>query len=203
MKYLKISSLLVLSLLLLAPAAQAEVTCTLGTNLQEIRMESEAEKVEGLKVTCTWIANDIGALTAPTGSGDAATALEGPKFNLELDFNGAVAENPLDEDMMPTLWLIDVTPDTSDPPNVDGIDAVDSKGNRIPAPMGEVSGGSVLWTDVIFPATWAVGDGTATARGSGSFTIADLYVNASSVDNDRLKGDDRRDRRGNRHRGRV
>ena len=37
MKYLKISSLLVLSLLLFAPAAQAAVDCNIGSSLQEIR----------------------------------------------------------------------------------------------------------------------------------------------------------------------
>ena len=183
MKYLKISSLLVLSLLLFAPSAQAEVSCIIGTNLQELRMESGAEKVDGLKVTCTWTAaDDFGDVTAPAGTGDAATEADGPKFNLELDFNGMVAEDPEDEDMMPTLWLIDVTPDTADPPNVAGIDNVDDKGNRTPAPMGEVSGRSVLWTDVVVPTTW-----DTTGANNGSFTIGDLYVDASSVNNDRLK----------------
>ena len=181
MKYMKFCSLLVLSLLLFAPSAQAEVECTIGTNLQEIRMESGAEKVDGLTVTCTWAANDFGAVTAPTDVAAGDTAATGPMFNLELDFNGMVAENPLDEDMMPTLWLLDL-----DTANTD-ISTTDAAGNRNPAPMGEVSGSSVLWADVVFPASddW---DGTsASATGGESFTIGDLYVDASSVDNDRLK----------------
>ena len=178
MKFLKISSLLVLSLLLFAPqAAQAEVECTIGTNLQEIRMESEAEEVKDLTVTCTWAAGDFGAVTAPT-DGTPDTAATGPQFNLELDFNGMVAASPMDEDQMPTLWISDLAT-----PNTD-ISTTDAMGNRNPPPAGEVSGSSVLWPDVVFPATW---DGTnASPDGGSSFTIAMLYVNAYSVNDDRL-----------------
>ena len=45
MKYLKISSLLVLSLLLFVPAALADVECELRPNSQRIRMESENEEL--------------------------------------------------------------------------------------------------------------------------------------------------------------
>jgi hypothetical protein len=181
MKYLKISSLLVLSLLLFAPAAQAVMECNLNTNLQEIRMESEAEEVKDLTVTCTWGSGDFTDTEAPSGE-TAATG--GTTFNLELDFNGMVAEHPIDEDMMPTLWIMDVAADDNEE-----IDAANDAGNRIPAPMGEVSGSSVLWTNVMFPATWDNTSGASTdAVANRRFTIADLYVDASSVNNDRLKG---------------
>ena len=179
MKFLKISSFAVLSLLLLAPSAQAAVECTIGTNLQEIRMESGAEEVEGLKVTCEWENDDTFARTSAATEADAVGESAGIKFNLELDFNGMVAENPLDEDMMPTLWLSDGDEVAADANLAPGQDRM---GNRDPAPMGEVSGSSILWPDVFFPVSWDV-----TGAGDGSFTIADLYIDASSVDNDRLK----------------
>ena len=177
MKYLKISSLLVLSLMLLAPSAQAAVECTIGTNLQEIRMESEAEEVKDLTVTCTWAAGDFGTVAPPTDA-TPDTAATGPQFNLELDFNGMVAASPMDEDQMPTLWLSDL-----DTANAD-VSTTDADGNRNPAPTGEVSGSSVLWPDVVFPATW---DGTGPSdTGGESFSIAMLYINAYSVNDDRL-----------------
>ena len=52
MKYLKISSLLVLSLLLFAPAAMADVECELRPSSQRIRMESQHEKLAVLTVRC-------------------------------------------------------------------------------------------------------------------------------------------------------
>ena len=48
MKYLKISSLLVLSLLLFAPASQAAVVCTIWRlNLHDLRAESDADEMLG------------------------------------------------------------------------------------------------------------------------------------------------------------
>ena len=55
MKYLKISSLLVLSLLLFAPAALADVTCEIRPNSQRIRMESQNEELGALTIRCTWM----------------------------------------------------------------------------------------------------------------------------------------------------
>jgi hypothetical protein len=182
MKYLKISSLLVLSLLLFAPAAQAVMECNLNTNLQEIRMESEAEEVKDLTVTCTWGSGDFTDTEAPSGE-TAATG--GTTFNLELDFNGMVAEDTMDDEQMPTLWLRDTEGGATNADDNAALDHVDDDGFRSPAPMGEVSGGSVLWTDVTFPAEWDALDGAST--GTNSFTIANLFVDATSVDNDRLK----------------
>ena len=193
MKYLKICSFAVLALLLFAPQAQSAVTCTIGTNLQEIRMESGAEEVEDLKVTCTWTtASDIATITAPANGDPNAdpptpdTSATGPKFDLELDFNGMVAKDPANAKQMPTLLLKDLTGnDLTANNNATGaskITTVDKDGNRSPASTSEVSGRSILWTDVVFPATWAVG----TANASGSFTIDNLHLDASSVNNDRL-----------------
>ena len=59
MKFLKISSLLVLSLLLFAPAALADVECELRPNSQRIRVESENEMLGAIRVRCTWEEDDI------------------------------------------------------------------------------------------------------------------------------------------------
>ena len=181
MKFLKISSFAV-ALLLLASPAMAEVECSIGTNLQEIRMESEAEEVKELTVTCTWASGDFATDTTAPVEGTPETAVSGPKFNFEVDFNGMVAEDTMDDEQMPTLWLRDTAEDAGG--NAD-LDQVDDDGFRYPAPMGEVSGGSVLWTDVTFPAEWE--SLTAASSGTNSFTIANLFIDATSVDNDRLK----------------
>ena len=52
MKYLKISSLLVLSLLLFAPAAWAQVECTLQPGVDRLRAESEVEVLSTVEVEC-------------------------------------------------------------------------------------------------------------------------------------------------------
>ncbi|MDE0432366.1 MAG: hypothetical protein OXH92_00015 [Bryobacterales bacterium] len=198
MKYLKICSFAV-ALLLLAPSAQAAVECKLATSLQELRMESGAEKVDNLEVTCTWDTGDFvrasipadGSTASPAVADSAAGATAGTKFNLELDFNGMVAEDPEDEDQMPTLWLADLDANTIPTAAANAaltdatkISTVDKDGNRSPAPAGETSGSSVLWTDLPFPHTW---DGGAANATGASFKIGDLYIDASSVNNDRLK----------------
>ena len=52
MKYLKISSLLVLSLLLFVPQALADVECEVDFSNQRLRMESQHEMVDDIEVTC-------------------------------------------------------------------------------------------------------------------------------------------------------
>ena len=53
MKYLKISSLIVLSLLLFVPSALAQVECEVAAQFnQRIRMESEMEMLDALTVRC-------------------------------------------------------------------------------------------------------------------------------------------------------
>ena len=205
MKFLKISSLLVLSLLLFAPAAQSAVTCTLGTSLEEIRMESSMEGLEDLTVTCAWTAtavdNTAVRVTGPAAGNPAAspplapagakvpTGSTGGKFNLELDLNGMLSE---DAAAAPNLMLMDLnattTPSLADN-NAAGdgvkIPGISAKGYRTVA--GEVSGRSVLWADVVFPATWNVPAAGSEAAGSGSFKISGITVDASSVDDDRLE----------------
>ena len=192
MKYLKISSLLVLSLLLLAPSAQAAVNCTLSTSLDEIRMESNMEMLEDLTITCTWDANDIGTITGPTAGSFgppvvAGAAATGAKFNLELDLNGMLSEDAA----APKLKLLDLSDSTS--PTLtennaasDGIKntTVDKEGYRSVA--GEVSGSgrSVIWPDVVFPATWAVGSNNTAGS---TITLTGVAVNASSVNDDRVE----------------
>ena len=48
--------------------------------------------------------------------------------------------------------------------------------------MGDISGGTVFWEGIEFPDNW-----TGNANGSESFTIAGIYVDATSVDDDRLE----------------
>lgn len=191
MKYLKICSFAV-ALLLLASPATAAVTCTLGTSLDQIRMESGMEPLDDLTVTCTWSvsATDTAAVTVvdptagvPGPPAVAGAAASGAKFNLDLDLNGMLNE---DADA-PTLMLLDLNAASTVPLATNNTAAagvknttVDDMGYR--SVEGEVSGRSVLWPDVVYPATW-----DETGAGSGTFMISGITVDASSVNNDRLK----------------
>ena len=120
-------------------------------------------------------AGDVIAATGP--SADDST------FDLEVEFNGMLSN---DEDMRPTLWLVDET-DTREARDatvteagVTTIRAHDADGNRLPAPMGDVSGDTVVWEDIEFPDTWGDSD-------TETFTIAMVYIDASTVGDDRLE----------------
>ena len=175
MKFLKISSLLVLSLLLFAPSALADVDCELRPDSQRMRAESQHEMLESLTVRCEWdTANDI---VAADGTND-----DDSTFDLELQFSGDLSN---DDDMDVTLWLMDTAADSArtaapdaDPPVL----ATNAAGNRIPAPVAEVGRDSVYWEGVEFPENWTVGSAT-----SGTFTITGIYIDATSVGDERLR----------------
>ena len=59
MKYLKISSLLVLSLLLFASPALADLKCNLQSESHDLRAESMHEMLDSLEVLCTWSQDDF------------------------------------------------------------------------------------------------------------------------------------------------
>ena len=171
MKYLKISSLLVLSLLLFVPSAVAQVTCELQNESRRIRMESMHEMVgdsDGmLEVECTWAAgDDIDTETSTT----AAVST----FDLELNFEGSLSTQGEDVNMKAMLTLMDA----------DGDDA-DSDADTRTVAVESVGRDSLYWEDVPFPtdaATWAVG-----SPGSGSFMISGIYIDATSVEDTRLE----------------
>ena len=173
MKYLKISSLLVLSLLLFVPAAMADVTCELRTNTQRIRMESENEMLGALTIRCEWTENRCDDIDADS------------TFDLEVQFEGDLSN---DDDTPATLWLRDLAADSNDNPRTATPDTdppvtgTDAMGNRSPAPAVEVGRDSVYWENIKFPEDW-----TTTNAGNGTFTIADIYVDATSVDDERLE----------------
>ena len=186
MKSLKICSFAVALLLLVAPSALSAVECSLGPSLREIRMESKAEFLGHLTVTCTWAAGDFAQTSAPSGAGTSAVkagATAGVKFDLEVGFNGKAVENPVNIAWAPALLLPDVSADNaSGTPHV--IREGPNAGMRLPIPRGEVSGSSVVWTDVYFPATW---DGSDDSPAGGlSFRAGTFVVDASSVNDDRL-----------------
>ena len=207
MKYMKLSSLLVLSLLVLAPSAWADVECELRPDSQQLRMEGQHEMLEALTIRCevdgTGALNALGTESDPGGGldltatrGGTAAAKARSTFNLELQFPGEISN----DDAMPiTLWLKDHTgerkagyeavsgadqePDEiatadEDPTDI-RLTATNKGGNRIPAPEGVVVRNSVSWDGIPFPDTWT------TSR--GSFTIAGIYIDATSVDDDRLE----------------
>ncbi len=179
MKFLKISSLLVLSLLLFAPSVLAQVECEVRPNNQRIRMESEMEMLGGITVRCEWQSGDIVAA-------DGVNATDS-SFDLELQFNGDLLnDDGADADMPVTLWLRDVTntagddsrdatPDTTPP-----LLAADMDGFRLPPPAATVDRDTVYWEDIEFPTTWGTGT-------SGTFDIAMIYVDATSIGDDRLE----------------
>ena len=176
MKYLKISSLLVLSLLLFAPAALADVECELRPNSQRIRVESENEELGAIRVRCTWDEDDI---VAADGNADGDST-----FDLEIQFSGDVSN---DDDTPATLWIVDdATATTAGEATVEeGVTTVfahDADGNRLPAPMAEMGSDSAYWEDVTFPDSW-----NTTAEGSGLITIAMVNIDATSVAGERLE----------------
>ena len=163
MKYMKLSSLLVLSLLLFAPAAVAAVECDLNTESRRIRMESMHEKVGDengmLRVTCTWTEANIDTDST---------------FDLELNLSGNLSTQGDDVNMKAMLTLMDADGDDTDSDPDSRTVAVESVGRD-----------SLYWEDVPFPtdtASWAV-----SAAGSGSFTISGIYIDATSVDDTRLE----------------
>ncbi|MDE0166064.1 MAG: hypothetical protein OXL36_13310 [Bryobacterales bacterium] len=198
MKYLKICSFAV-ALLLLASPAMAAVECTLGTSLDQIRMESKMEMLDELTVTCEWTNsaadNTAVRVTDPAAGvvgGTAPTVATGAKFNLDLDLNGMLSE---DADA-PKLMLMDLdsTTGAGSRPTLtanngaaDGvkIPGIDDKGYRSVA--GEVSRRSVLWAGVVYPAAWNVPAVGSEVAGSGTFKITGITVDASTVDGSRLE----------------
>ncbi|MDE0294216.1 MAG: hypothetical protein OXI93_08500, partial [Bryobacterales bacterium] len=174
MKFLKISSLLVLSMLLFVPSVLAQVECEVRPNNQRIRMESEMEMLDNLTVRCTLTAAaDITTTASATGS-EIATRSDESMFDLELQFNGDLLNDDGDDADMPvTLMLMDADAGAG----VTG--EVDAMGYRMPAPMGTVDRDTVYWEDILFPGNW---DGTAE-----TFMIAGLYVDATSISDDRLE----------------
>ena len=188
MKFLKISSLLVLSLLLFVPAALADVECELRPNSQRVRMESEMEMLAALTLRCESEAGNLDSTTDGEGGlvlvdsditadGDARST-----FDLELVFSGDVIN---DEDTgMPTLWIVDVADATAartvPDPNPGGLSATDADGNRMPAPMARVGSDSVYWEGIRFPESWA-------GETRGTLDIAMIYMDASSIDGERLE----------------
>ncbi|MDE0435324.1 MAG: hypothetical protein OXH92_15070 [Bryobacterales bacterium] len=173
MKYLKISSLLVLSLLLFAPSALAEISCELQSESRRIRMSSMHEMVgdsDGMiEVECTWTtADDIDVETANT----AAVST----FDLELNFEGNLSTQGDDVNMeMAMLTLMDA----------DGDDTGTDPDTRMVA-VESVGRDSLYWEDVPFPTDTASWD-TATANESGMFKISGIYIDATSVDDVRLE----------------
>ena len=180
MKYLKISSLLVLSLLLFVPAAMAQITCEVRPNNERIRMESEMEMIESLTVRCSLTAAaDITVSTSSTNLLAARRTANQSMFDLELQFNGDLLNDDGDDAKMAvTLWLQDDAASTATPP-VAATAEVDVDGNRMPAPMGTVDRDTVYWEDVLFPGAW-----TGTTE---TFTVAGIYVDATSISGDRLE----------------
>ena len=184
MKYLKISSLLVLSLLLFAPSAWADVECELRPGNQRLRMESENEMLNMLIVRCDSTAGNLdsatGGLTLQDVGGTAAD--ERSTFDLELQFSGEISN---EDGMAVELWLEDaaaarpaVAADVAT--NVALVTATDADGNRSPAPKAAISRDSVSWEGIAFPETWGAGP-------RGTFTITGIYIDATTVDGSRLE----------------
>ena len=77
MKYLKISSLLVLSLLLFAPAALADVECEVLQPFPVIRAEShDGEKVDDVGIRCVRVGMRMISMTAATPLGRGSNNAE-------------------------------------------------------------------------------------------------------------------------------
>ena len=191
MKYLKISSLLVLSLLLFAPQALADVECELRPSSQRVRMESQMEMLAALTVRCE--TEGEGALNLETGGGLVLTdsdvteaATEGDPldarstFDLEVVFSGDVLSG--DDIMPPTLWILDAEAArvAAGEGVTTGVAATDADGNRMPAPEATVGSDSVYWEGIRFPEEW---DGES----RGTFTIAMIYIDASTIGGERLE----------------
>ena len=171
MKYLKISSLLVLSLLLFAPAALADVECRLQPNLGSIRAESMAESIEPVDMRCEWAADDITAADVETDS-DGIQYMAGSTFDLVL----RLSARPINDHENPVLLHLPGDDPRTIEVETDGYDVA-----------GEISGPNIRWPgeedDVVsFPldASWDLDD---TNGDSGTFTITGIMVDATTGDN--------------------
>ena len=144
MKYLKISSLLVLSLLLFVPAALADVECELRPSSQRVRMESQMEMLAALTVRCESEDGNLDSTSAGEGGlvltdNDVTTAGGGDSrstFDLEVVFSGDVLSG--DDIMPPTLWILDAA-DERDAAAADattGLSATDEDGKQDTRPRG-------------------------------------------------------------------
>ena len=172
MKYMKLSSLLVLSLLLFAPGAVADVTCELQSESRRIRMESMHEKVGDdkgmLEVECSFTGVDISLTEDLT----ADPVVRKSTFDLELSFSGNLSTQGDEVNMkMAKLSLTD-TGETD--PRMEDVESVGRN--------------SLYWEDVEFPTSWDVSAATADAAVDVSFMITGIYIDATSVDDTRLEG---------------
>lgn len=185
MKYLKICSFAVLSLLLFAPAAMADVECEVDFNNQRLREESQHEKLEDIEVTCRLDdAADIAVTAATADEDDASTTTVnesmtgGDMFDLELEFPGTLNNTDADDDDndMPIMLMLMDADGTAD-----GVGNIGDNGYRTGVDSGIIVGDSVYWEDIVFPAHR--GSVTTTL----SFMIRGVYIDANSVDDDRLE----------------
>ena len=167
MKYLKISSLLVLSLLLLAAPAMAQVTCELQPGIDRLRAESEYEMLSRVDVLCEWTGgNDIVAANLATTGVFAANDVF-DTFSLTLELSADIV-NVDDTDV--TLWLDDAAVNAATVSYRTGVD------------VGDISGDEVTWENIPFPLNWDVN----TAAASGMFGIAGIHLDATGGDDELL-----------------
>ena len=172
MKYLKICSFAVLSLLLFAPAAMADIECRLQPNLDSIRAESKMEKIEDVEMRCEWGANDL--LPGTVRAGNTAY-VAGSTFDLVV----RLSARPIDDDKMKVMLKMG----GDDPRTVaDESVAVAPATTAGWTEAGEISGPNIRWDDVPFP----IHDGSTNDSGwdqanadSGTFMITGIYVDAT------------------------
>ena len=166
MKYLKISSLLVLSLLLFAPAALADVECRLQPNLDSIRAESMAESIEDIEMRCEWtMSGDIAGATLELEQ-EGIQYMPGSTFDLVL----RLSARPInDDDENPVMLML--------PGDDARTVAVETTGYMVD---GEISGPNIRWDNVSFPldTSWDLDD-----PDSGTLMITGIMVDATTGDN--------------------
>ena len=122
------------------------------------------------------------AVTAASGTGDDATMTTGDMFDLELQFTGMLSNTDADDDdndMPIMLMLMDAAAGEADADN--GVDNISQMGYREGVDTGMVSGDSVYWEDIAFPAF------RGTENTTLSFMISGVNIDAYSVDDDRLE----------------
>ena len=83
-----------------------------------------------------------------------------------------------DDAVVPTLWLRDIAEASVTTPPAAGTDA---KGYRTPYPAARIGRDSVYWEGIPFPADWAG------SNMRGTFGVADIYIDPSSVGDERLE----------------
>ena len=172
MKYLKLSSLLVLSLLLFAPAAWADIECRLQPNLRSIRAESMAELIDDVTVRCAWDDGTNGTFADITVEAEAdGTQFVGSTFTLVLRLS-ALPTNGKDNPIM--LALPGDNPATI---AVEDDDATTETGPYLVD--GEINGPNIRWDVVAVPdhSSWDLDSGD-----SGTFEITGIMVDASGSD---------------------